>query len=233
MDGIDVEIISDNTLTTYQSKEVEVRNWQEELATAILGRLKDTETLKFRFLDSTLTPKEKLEAIIQFKTAMMTPSLRMAMGLEYDPAQLKGAYSVMELLSSVESSIKELINYEDNEVIDFNHPKIVASYKMLFEIVVAILQEEVKDQIVINNIIEKVAVRCVGFEQEMNKAFRKVSNKIAEMTVNPVLDIFNNRNKDKRTRALHLLDTIERCRDIIDDETYNAILNNIQQSTKG
>lgn len=168
----------------------------EDVATAMLGRMRDLKGLKFAFLDSTLTPREKLEALIELKTAMLVPSLSMSLGLPTDPYQLQGSISVLDVLSSIEDSVMSLIKYEETEVINFSHIKIMNSYKMLFELIVEIMQEEIKDNIILNNIIEKVAVRCVGVEAEFNKVFKNVSNRFADLVENPLTKKFKNRDKD-------------------------------------
>ena len=196
----EIEILDiDDTPTTSTALTQERRNLSEELATAVLGRLQDTQGLRLAFLDSNLTAKQKLEAIVEFKTAMLIPSLAVSLGLNFNPTELKGSHAVMELLTSVENSIMALIKYEETEIINFNHVKISNSYKMLFDLIIEILQEEVKDQILINNFIEKVAVRCVGIEQEFNKAFKNVSNRMADLVENPLTAKFKNRDRDAIT----------------------------------
>lgn len=221
---IEIEVLdSDNQPTTHQltvsnaqpisrqnipTQSQQKRDLAEELALAILTRFQELDTLKFRFLDSSLTGREKLEELLKFKTAMMVPSLRMSLGLDFNPEVLKGTYDVLNILNNIESSVNNMIRQEENEVINFSNPKIIASYKMLFEIIVNILNEEITDGVIINNIIEKVAVRCVNIEQEFNKIFKTVSNRMAEMVENPLIEKFVNKERDPEVTKQRLIEEL-------------------------
>lgn len=207
------------------------RDLAEELALAILTRFQELDTLKFRFLDSSLTGKEKLEELLKFKTAMMIPSLRMSLGLDFNPEVLKGTYDVLNILNNIESSVNNMIRHEENETINFSNPKIISSYKMLFEVIVNIMNEEITDGVIINNIIEKVAVRCVNIEQEFNKIFKTVSNRMAEMVENPLIGKFSNKERDPDIAKLRLIDELrlaKRNLDIPEIDKLLSVLTNTQ-----
>lgn len=197
---------TDNPLLPEVFVNSEVRSLSEELATAILGRMQEADTLHLKFLQSGLTHKEKLDALIEFKASMVIPSLRQALGLPYEEEAVFGSFSVIKVLESIEDSIRSVISYEDNEQIDFSHPKIVESYRMLFEILVEVLTEEIKDPIIINNFIEKSATRCVNIEHEFNKTFKRLSNKMASYAKNPITQSFVNRKTDSHIASKRLLD---------------------------
>lgn len=196
---------------------------KEELATAILNKMQDVDALQLRFCDNALSTKEKLQAIIQFKTALLIPSLKSAMGLDFSLSELKGSYNVIEILDNIENSIYRLSNYEQSEDIDFTHPKIVSSYRMLFEIIIEIMSEEIKEPVTINNIIEKVSVRCVALEQEFNKRFKNLSNKIAEFATNPLIEPFKDKDKPENVVS-HLKYVVNRsCGAIGKDKTVSVL----------
>lgn len=202
----------------------EKRDLAEELALAILGRFQELDSLKFRFLDSALTGREKLEELVKFKTAMIVPSLRMSLGLDFNPEILKGTYDVLNILNSIEGSINNIVRHEESEVINFNNPKIIASYKMLFEIIVEVINEEITDKVIINNIIEKVAVRCVNIENEFNKIFKTVSNKMADLVENPFIDKFVNKERDPEVAKQRLIDELRRAKRSLDYPEIDALL---------
>lgn len=211
-------------------KELEKRDLSEELATLILGRMQETDKLQLKFMNSSLTNKEKLEAIIQFKTCMLIPSLKKAMGIDqFNDQELQGSYAVIDFLQSIENSIRQLINFEDNEIVDFSHPKIVESYRILFEIVVEVIQEEIKDQIAINNIIEKTAIRCVNIENEFNKLFKKLSNRMANMVKNPFLKPFENKDRDPIIVKKRLLEELWRSKNILDIPEIDILIEVLNQ----
>lgn len=209
------QVIADDALIPQVYTNNEVNDLREELATAILGRLQDVDSLQLRFIQSGLTPKEKLDALIQFKTCMVIPALRLSLGLPTNTQEIDGTYAVIKILESIEESILSVINYEDNEVIDFSHPKIVESYRMLFEILIDVLTEEIKDPITINNFIEKAATRCVNIEAEFNKAFKKLSNRMASYAQNPVTQPFAKRNTDPIIAKLRLIQELDRAKNIL------------------
>lgn len=223
---IDVEVReTSNSLLPEVYTQSEVTSLREELATAILGRLQETESLQLRFMQSGLTHKEKLDALINFKACMVVPSLKQALGLPADSNEIEGTFSVLRVLESLESSIRSIITYEDNENIDFSHPKIVESFRMLFEIFVEVLNEEVKDQIIINNFIEKSATRCVNIEQEFNKLFRRLSNKMASLAKNPITQPFEKRNTDPVIQKKHLIEQLIRTKNatLLEIDTISTI----------
>lgn len=223
---IEIDAIPVNTDSNLPvPQRTEYNDLQEELASAILNRFNDTDKLQLRFTDANLTSKEKLEAIIKFKSALLIPSLRKAMGLQFSASELNGAYNVIEVLNNIEASIYNLLKYEQSEEINFTHPKIVASYRMLFEIIIEVMQEEIHEPVVINNIIEKVSVRCVGIEAEFNKRFKNISNKMAEYAINPILEPFKYKN-DRDHVLKHLDYTIEKSVDMASPESVISALEN-------
>ena len=218
---------------TQENRELEITSLSEELATAILGRMTDVDKLKLRFIDSSLTHKDKLNSIIQFKISLLIPALRKSLGLSSGMVtddEIQGTYDVFRFLESVETSIKNIINYEDNEVIDFTHPKIVESYRMLFEIVVEIINEEVKEPILVNNIIEKTAVRCIGIENEFNKIFKKLSNKMSAMVKNPMIRSFEEREKDPEIVKLRLLEELWRAKKVLNYQEIDNLIEVLNES---
>lgn len=203
------------TQSLIEAKQKEKVDLVEELAINILDRFQQLDTLKFRFLDTSLPAKERLEAIIQFKSSMIIPALRMSLGLDYNPDILKGSYDVLGVINTVESSILGLLKYEESETINFSNPKIMASYKMLFEIILEVISEEVSDSVIIRNIVEKTSVRCVNIENEFNRIFKKVSNKLADLAENDLTEKFINKNKDPEIAKQRLIKELERAKGLI------------------
>ena len=227
MDEIEVEFIDENLKPTLSSlAQQEQQFLTTELQHSLNARLNDIEALKLKFINSDLSAKDKLDALLAFKATQLIPSMKRSLGLDYDTEQLRGSFDTLQVLSSIEQSIMNIIKFEESEVINFTNPKITSSYKMLFETIIEVLQTEIKEQVLINNIIEKVAVRCVSLETEFNKIFRNVSNKFAEFVENPLTEAFRNKDKDPVIIKQRLSLDITRAYNTLDKDTILEIVNN-------
>lgn len=180
------------------------------LANALISRESELDSLKLRFIDSNLSGKEKLEEILKFKSMLMLPSLKGSMGFYIDSELLRGSADLLVILTSIEATIKNIIHYEETENIDFNHPKIVSGFNMLFEMVMECIVEVIKEPVLVREIAEKCAVRAVGIEAELNKTFKSVANKMAQSVDNPLTQSFKNKNKDIGTSLEALKEQLQR-----------------------
>lgn len=220
-----IQIIQQSPISKKQNYNLlESNNLAEELALALLGRFKEVETLKLRFMESGLTLKERLAEIVKFKTALLVPALRGSLGLDIDFDSLRGSYDVLGILNSIEQSLANLIRYEEQENVDFNHPKIIAGNLYLFELIVEVLQKEVKDANVIKNVIDSVAVQTAGIENELNKMFKNLSSQILQTMPNPLIAPYKNKNRDKQTILRKLEIDLELARTAFSRDLSNADL---------
>lgn len=214
--GIEIEVLDgDNRprnlpATITPNKEAEQEELANALVKAISSRTDELDSLKLRFLDSSLSGKEKLEEVLKFKTMLMLPCLKNSLGFYIDSELLRGGMDVMAILTGIETTIKNIITYENNENIDFSHPKIVTAQNMLFEMVMECVLEVVKEPILVREIAEKCAVRAVGIESEMNKAFKNVANKMVQTIENPLTEAFKNKNKAPDIVLGSLKDSLKR-----------------------
>lgn len=199
-----IEIGQVNSVTS-QSNDVVA-----DLNELLRGRYDVIDRLKFQFVSSHLSLRQRLDSLIHLKSAMIVPALNQAFGFNVDTASAVGSERVLEVLDSIEKTLLSLIKIDDTEVVNFTNPRITASYKMLFELIVDILREEVKDSIVINNIINKVAVRCVGLEQEFNRTFKSVAVKLLDSIDNPLTTDFNNRDTNVSILAERAIDCLSK-----------------------
>lgn len=205
MEGVEIEVLSEISGESKVRGEIingsivpltdndKKRDITEELCTLLLNRFEDAKKLNIKFMESNLGTKDKLNEIISLKTSMLVPSMRMALGGEFNVLEMKGAQEVIELLDSIEKSIYSLAKYEESENVDFRHPKIILGFKFLIEVLFDVLKEVVKDDIVIGDIAERVSMRTVGFEEELNKRLRSVANKALDIVKNPFSEDFLNR----------------------------------------
>lgn len=182
----------------------------QELVHALTSQINELDKLKLRFLDKDLNGKEKLNEVLRFKAMLLMPSLKNSLGLQIDPQLLRGSYDVLQILNSIEATIKGIIYYEDNETVDFNNPKIVAGQNMLFELVMECVKEVVQEPVLIREIAEKCATRAVGLENEMNRIFKSVANKMAQSVENPLTQAFKAKNKDITIVLESLKDQLQR-----------------------
>lgn len=182
----------------------------DELALALQSKFRQVDLLKFKFLNSNIPAKERLNELLKFKAIMLIPTLRASLGLEQDYLQVEVGFGLLRVINELENSIRSMIAYEDAEHIDFSSPKILASYKMLFELIIDVISENINDNILLSKIIEKVAIRSVGMEAEFNKTFKSLSSALAHTIDNPLTAKFNKRNTDIETIGQNLIETIDR-----------------------
>lgn len=189
-----------------------------ELANALTSRIEELDRLKLKFLDNTLNGKEKLNEILRFKALLLMPSLKNAFGHPIDPELLRGSFDLMTLITSIEATIKNIIAYEEQENVDFTHPKIIAGMNMLFELVMECVAGVVQEPVLVREIAEKCAVRAVGIESELNKTFKNISNKMAQSIENPITESFRNRNKDAEVQLNALKESLLRASKALEND---------------
>lgn len=222
--GIEIEILNGdnqprNLPVTIQADTLpQQRDFASELATALIAKENELDNLKLRFLDSELSGKEKLNEILKFKSMLMLPSLKNSMGFYIDSELLRGSVDVMAILTSIEATIKNIIQYEEQENIDFNHPKIIAGMNMLFELMMECVLDVVREPVILREIAEKCAIRSVGIENELNKTFKGVANKMAQAIDNPLTEAFKNKNTDTNTALEALKDSLKRADKLLDND---------------
>lgn len=213
--GIEIEVLDGNNNprnlpSVVVEAEQDTGDLTTALAKALISKENELDSLKLRFIDSELTGKEKLEEILKFKTMLMLPSLKNSLGFYIDPELLRGSADLLLVLTSIETTIKNIIHYEETENIDFNHPKIVSGFNMLFELIMECVVDAVKEPVIIREIAEKCAIRAVGLEAELNKTFKSVSNKMAQAVENPLTNSFKNKNRDINTGLEALKEQLHR-----------------------
>lgn len=211
VEGVEYEIIQVAGSDILPESHKKQQGLAEELCSAILNRFEEAQKLNLAFINSDMTAKEKLNAIISFKTAMMIPSLRLSMGMYEEPSVIRGANNVVELLNVIEQSIYALVRYEDSEVVDFSHPKIVRGFSILVEVLAEVMAETLDDNVLVSDIIEKMVTRLVGFEEELNKRFKGLSNKVADSLQNTFSKSYLDKNKDEYSNLCRLRDDLTRC----------------------
>lgn len=222
--GIEIEILNGdnqprNLPVTIQADTLpQQRDFASELATALIAKENELDNLKLRFLDSELSGKEKLNEILKFKSMLMLPSLKNSMGFYIDSELLRGSVDVMAILTSIEATIKNIIQYEEQENIDFNHPKIIAGMNMLFELMMECVLDVVREPVILREIAEKCAIRSVGIENELNKTFKGVANKMAQAIDNPLTEAFKSKNTDTNTALEALKDSLKRADKLLDND---------------
>lgn len=223
--GIQVEILNENNIPKNSSLpevlEGELVNQvtPQEVATALSNSADELNILKLRFLDGSLSGKDKLNEILRLKsTLVLLPTLKHTLVGNVDSGTLKASYNALQVLSSLEETVKSIINYEEQENVDFNHPKIVAGQNMLFELVMECVAEVVQEPVLIREIAEKCAVRAVGIENEMNRTFKNVANKMAQSVENPLTESFKNKNKDSSILLSSLKDSLKRAERVLSND---------------
>lgn len=226
--GIKIEILNENNIPKNSSLpevlegELIAQTPQvtpQEVATALTNCTDELDLLKLRFLDNTLSGKDKLNEILRLKsTLVLLPTLKQTVLGNVDSSDLKASYNALQVLNSLEETIKNIIHYEEQENVDFNHPKIVAGQNMLFELVMECVAEVVQEPVLVREIAEKCAVRAVGIENEMNRTFKNVANKMAQSVENPLTEAFKNRNRDSSSVLSALEDSLKRAERVLDND---------------
>jgi len=92
-----------------------------------------------------------------------------------------------KLSSSISSILFKKKEMEYREQIDFHHPKVQRAFGFLVEAVIESMSDSGMDDTDVNLVMDKLAVKLVGFEDKLNVTLKNISMNAVERTQNPLV----------------------------------------------
>lgn len=189
------------------SKQLDAETFQLEaselLATEILRAGTDAYKGLANFsefmISADASVSEKQNQILKLQMTLFGQMLVPLIGDEVDPIKdrkAKMARSLYGVLEDLSSSVYAKADYESQENIDFEHPKIQKAFEFIIEAVLETLTESGVEIEVLNSFLSAFAVKMTGFESELASRMKGLRGAALDKVSNPLMSDFKKMRKE-------------------------------------
>ena len=97
------------------------------------------------------------------------------------------ATATSKLSSSISSTMFKQKEMEYKEKIDFHNPKIQRAFGFLLESVIESMHENGINEMEINNTIDRLSFKLIGFEDRLNSTLKNINMNMVDKSTNPLV----------------------------------------------